>query len=75
MIQVYSIKELVQVTGVARTTIHFYLRQGLLPPAQKTAASRSLYTQEHVAILRKIARAQSPGAILGRDRERTSVQA
>jgi DNA-binding transcriptional MerR regulator len=64
VIQVYSIKELVQVTGVARTTIHFYLRQGLLPPAQKTAASRSLYTQEHVAILREIAELKAQGQSL-----------
>jgi AcrR family transcriptional regulator len=62
--QVYSIKELIQVTGVARTTIHFYLRQGLLPPGQKTAASRSLYTQEHVAILRKIAERKAQGLSL-----------
>ena len=54
MIQVYSIKDLERVTGVPRTTIHFYLRQGLLPRPQKTAASRSLYTDEHVEILQKI---------------------
>jgi AcrR family transcriptional regulator len=64
MIHVYSIKELVQETGVARTTIHFYLRQGLLPRAQKTAASRSLYTQEHVDILRRIAELKAGGRSL-----------
>ena len=61
MIQVYTIKELVETTGVARSTIHFYLRQGLLPRAQKTAASRSLYTDEHVEILGRIAELKQQG--------------
>jgi AcrR family transcriptional regulator len=54
MKQTYGIRDLEQATGLARTTIHFYLRQGLLPRPQKSAASRSLYTEEHVAILRRI---------------------
>ena len=64
MIQVYSIKDLERVTGVPRTTIHFYLRQGLLPRPQKTAASRSLYTDEHVKILQKIAELKRQGLSL-----------
>ena len=51
-------------TGVPRTTIHFYLRQGLLPRAQKTAASRSLYTDEHVKILGRIAELKGQGTTL-----------
>lgn len=61
MIQVYSIRDLERVTGVTRTTIHYYLRQGLLPRPQKTAASRSLYTEEHVKILEKIAELKREG--------------
>ena len=61
MIQVYSIRDLERVTGVTRTTIHYYLRQGLLPRPQKTAASRSLYTDEHVKILEKIAELKREG--------------
>ena len=61
MIQVYSIRDLEQVTGVTRTTIHYYLRQGLLPRPQKTAASRSLYTDEHVKILKRIAQLKQEG--------------
>lgn len=41
-------------TGVSRTTIYFYVRQGLLSAPQKTATGRSLYSQGHVALLRKI---------------------
>jgi DNA-binding transcriptional MerR regulator len=61
LIQVYSIRDLENVTGVPRTTIHYYLRQGLLPRPQKTAASRSLYTDEHVKILEEIAKLKREG--------------
>jgi DNA-binding transcriptional MerR regulator len=61
MIQVFGIKDLERVTGVPRTTIHYYLRQGLLPRPQKTAASRSLYTEDHVKILKEIAELKKAG--------------
>ena len=64
MVKVLSIGELVQVTGVPRTTIHYYLRQGLLPRPQKTAASRSLYTEEHARILKEIAELKKAGLSL-----------
>lgn len=64
MIHVYSIRDLERVSGVARTTIHYYLRQGLLPRPQKTAASRSLYTDEHVKILEQIAELKRSGRSL-----------
>jgi DNA-binding transcriptional MerR regulator len=64
LIQVYTIRDLERVSGVNRTTIHFYMRQGLLPRPQKTAASRSLYTDEHVRMLRKIAELKSQGLSL-----------
>lgn len=61
MIQVLSIGELEELSGVPRTTIHYYLRQGLLPRPQKTAASRSLYTEEHARVLREIAELKRAG--------------
>jgi DNA-binding transcriptional MerR regulator len=61
MIQVFSIKDLERVTGVPRTTIHYYLRQGILPRPQKTAASRSLYTEDHVKILGEIGQLKKAG--------------
>jgi DNA-binding transcriptional MerR regulator len=64
MVRAYSIRDLETITGVPRTTIHFYLRQGLLPHAQKTAASRSLYTDEHVTILGRIAELKGQGKTL-----------
>jgi DNA-binding transcriptional MerR regulator len=64
LIQVYSILDVERVTGVPRTTIHYYLRQGLLPRPQKTTASRSLYTEEHIKILEKIAELKREGRSL-----------
>ena len=64
MIQVFSIRELERISGVPRTTIHYYLRQGLLPRPQKTCASRSLYTEEHVRLLAKITEMKQAGRSL-----------
>ncbi len=62
--RVYSIRDLEHITGLRRTTIYFYLRQGLLPQPQKTAASRSLYTEEHVKILAAISVLKAEGHTL-----------
>lgn len=64
MIQTYTIRDLERLSGVARTTIHFYLGRGLLPRPQKTAASRSLYTDEHLEILQRIAELKGRGLSL-----------
>lgn len=40
--------ELVQRTGVPRTTVLFYLREGLLPPAEKPYPNQALYGAAHV---------------------------
>ena len=42
------IKELVQKSGVPRTTIHFYLRHGLLPPPLKTGRTMAYYNENHL---------------------------
>ena len=47
-------KELVDTTGVPRTAIHHYQREGLLPPANKTAPNAALYGPEHVERLKLI---------------------
>jgi AcrR family transcriptional regulator len=41
-------------TGASRSSIHYYLREGLLPQPQKTAINRALYTQHHVDLLDRI---------------------
>ncbi len=47
-------KELVAVSGLPRTAIHHYQREGLLPPAKKTATNAATYGQEHVDRLKLI---------------------
>ncbi len=47
-------KELVEKTGVPRTTIHFYLRQGLLPPPNKSGRTMAYYDNTHVKRLKEI---------------------
>jgi DNA-binding transcriptional MerR regulator len=63
-VKVYTMKELREATGAPSTTIHFYLRNGLLPRPQKTSASRSLYTEEHLNILNKITELKNAGLSL-----------
>lgn len=56
-----TISALERETGVPRSTIHFYVREGLLHRPQKTAASRALYTQDHVRLLRRISELKVAG--------------
>jgi DNA-binding transcriptional MerR regulator len=63
-VKIYTMKELREATGAPSTTIHFYLRNGLLPLPKKTSASRSLYTEQHLDILRKITELKNGGLTL-----------
>lgn len=49
-----SIGELERESGIARQTIYYYVRIGLLPPAQKASPSRALYTEDHLSLLQEI---------------------
>lgn len=69
VIPVLSIADLQEASGFPRTTIHCYLRLGLLPRPQKTAASRSLYTEEHLSILERIRELKGAGLSLAQIRE------
>ena len=44
----HRMRDLVRLTGTPAPTIHFYLQQGLLPPARKTAGNQALYAEETV---------------------------
>jgi AcrR family transcriptional regulator len=50
--------------------VYFYVRDGLLPPAQKAAASRAVYSDVHVEALREIRRLKGNGVPLDEIRER-----
>lgn len=47
-------QDLVRETGLPRTAIHHYIREGLLPPSTKTAPNAALYGPEHVERLKLI---------------------
>jgi len=48
------IKELEERSGVPRTTIHFYLRNGILHPAHKTGRTMAYYDDSHLQQLKEI---------------------
>jgi AcrR family transcriptional regulator len=56
--------ELERVSGVPRTTIHFYLREKLLCPGLKTSATRALYSQRHLDRLSEVERLKKEGLSL-----------
>jgi AcrR family transcriptional regulator len=50
----YTIADLVALTDVPPATIHYYLRQGLLPQPKRVAANRFTYDERHVHALRLV---------------------
>jgi AcrR family transcriptional regulator len=56
-----TIGELENESGTARSTIYYYVRAGLLPPAQNASATRALYTDDHVELLKEIRRLKQDG--------------
>lgn len=46
--------ELSRETGISVATIKYYLREGLLPPGERTSPNQARYRQEHVQRLRLI---------------------
>jgi AcrR family transcriptional regulator len=56
-----TMAQLERETGVPRSTIHFYLREGLLPPATRNATNRTFYTEAHADLIREIRRLQDDG--------------
>ena len=56
-----TIGELETESGVSRSTIYYYVRAGLLPPAQKSSPTRAIYTDDHVELLGEIRRLKQAG--------------
>ena len=69
-----TITDLEQASGVPRSTIYYYVREGLLPPAQKAAASRAIYTDRHLALLTDIDGLKSLGTPLQEIKERLAAK-
>ena len=59
-----TISELESESGVGRETVYHYISIGLLPPSQKARATRALYDQSHVDLLKEITRLKSEGLSL-----------
>jgi len=55
-------QELATQCGLSKTKIHHYLREGLLPPAQKSARNAAQYGPEHLERLTLIAELRRPEA-------------
>ncbi|MCU1502517.1 MAG: MerR family transcriptional regulator [Ilumatobacteraceae bacterium] len=49
--RMYPIAEIVELSGVPASSIHHYLRAGLVPPPERTAANRFRYDERHVVAL------------------------
>ena len=54
-------KDLERESGLPRSAIHFYLREGILPPGSKTARNAATYSEAHVTRLQAIARHRGSG--------------
>jgi len=59
-----TMRELVEITGVPRSTIQFYVRQDLLPPPQRLSNNRLIYGRVHVDLLQQIRRLKTEGLSL-----------
>lgn len=54
----FRMRALVERTGISRSTIQHYLREGLLPKPIKLASNSALYGEEHVELLLAIGEAR-----------------
>jgi DNA-binding transcriptional MerR regulator len=50
----YAIRDLERLTGVPRSTVHFYVREGLLPPPKKRGQTLADYGEEHLRLINLI---------------------
>ena len=68
--ELLTMRELVQVTGVPRSTIQFYVREEVLPPPQRLVNNRPIYGRIHVDALEQIRRLKAEGRSLEEIRPR-----
>lgn len=50
----YKISEIVELTNVPKSTILYYIKEGLLPEAQKLKSNVHRYSEEHVELIKYI---------------------
>lgn len=54
-------RELAELSGLPKSTIHFYQREGLLPPPEKTARNSAFYAPPHLERLALIGQLRAEG--------------
>ena len=64
-----KISDLEKISGIGRSTIHYYLREGLLSPPRRTGRTMAYYHAGHVEELRRIRELQEEGYPLAIIRE------
>jgi AcrR family transcriptional regulator len=72
--QALTIRDLERASGIPRSTIYFYVREGLLPIAQKAAASRAVYSDVHLELLEQISELKLEGLPLDEIKRRTAAK-
>lgn len=50
----YKISQLVSMTGVPKSTILYYIREGMLPEAKKIKSNVHMYSDEHLELIKYI---------------------
>jgi AcrR family transcriptional regulator len=63
-LELLTMRELVQVCGVPRSTVQFYVREKLLPPPQRLPNNRAIFGRLHADLLALIGRLKSQGLSL-----------
>src|SRR5690242_16940544 len=59
-----KIADLVRLSGTGRSTIHFYLNSGLLPPPIRRGPTLHFYGRQHLSRLREIGERRAAGVAL-----------
>lgn len=65
----YSIRQLVELTGVPASSVHHYRRLGLVPEPQRTALHQSAYDDRHVTALAIVRSLRRRGCALAEIRD------
>jgi len=53
-------RDLERRSGLPRSTIHYYVREGLLPPPERPSPNSAIYSERHAALLEQLARLRTP---------------
>ncbi len=69
-----TISQLERDSGVSRSTIYYYIAEGLLPPAQKPSATRAIYDRRHLDLLADITALKTEGLSLREIRARMATR-